>query len=331
LQWFEQSLGDIPGAGRRAATAAEATGEGFTRAILRRAGENAPRATPEVIDNAFTRIGDDFDRLAARNTMRPDTRFGRDMRASIDEYRGLVSPPNRAPVIDNFEAEIGTALARNRGAIPGDTYQSLRSRLERAARAAKAQPEVADTLRDMRLALDAAMERSMQRTGSRDLGAWQQARRQYRNMLVIEKAATGAGENAAMGVISPPQLRQATVAMGRRAYARGRGDFADLARAGEAVLRQLPQSGTAPRAYVQGLPAAGGAALGAMFGGPVGAAAGALGAMAAPPLAGRLLMSRPVQAYLGNQALPGPLNLALQAQRAAAFGGASTLPLLPGR
>ena len=38
-----------------------------------------------------------------------------------------------------------------------------------------------------------------------------------------------------------------TVTQNRRAYARGQGDFADLARAGEGVMKPLPNSGTAPR------------------------------------------------------------------------------------
>jgi hypothetical protein len=305
LQWFEQALGDIPGSGGRAAATATRSAEQFTAAALRRAGENAPRATPEVIDRAFTRIGNDFDTLAARNTLRPDPQMGQELRTAIGDYRSLVSPPNRAPVIENFEAEIATALGNNRGVIPGEVYQSLRSRIERAARGAAAQPEVADTLRDMRMALDAAMERTLARTVSPDLGAWRQARNQYRNMLVIERAATGAGENAAQGLISPSQLRNTTVGMGRRAYARGQGDFAELARSGEAVMRSLPQSGTAPRAYAQGIPAAAAATLGAFFGGAPGAAMGGLAALAGPPLAGRALMSGPVQSYLGNQLLPG--------------------------
>lgn len=75
----------------------------------------------------------------------------------------------------------------------------------------------------MRESLDDAMQRSIAQNNPRDLGGWQQARRQYRNMLVVEKAATGAGENAALGLISPSQLRNATVQQGRRAFARGLG------------------------------------------------------------------------------------------------------------
>ncbi len=304
LQYFEQALGDLPGSGRGAATVSERSAEQFTAAALRRAGENTPRATPEVVDRAFTRIGNRFDELAQRNTLHVDQRFGTDIQDAIRDYHGIVSPPNRAPVIQDFMAEIGTGLQRHNGTLPGDTFQSLTSRIERAARAAKGSPEVADTLRDMRAALNDAMERSISRSGNMaDLGAWREVRNQYRNMLVIERAATGAGENAALGLISPSQLRNATVGQNRRAYARGNGDFAELARSGEAVMKPLPQSGTAPRSYAQHLPVAIGAAIGGTFAGVPGAALGGAAAITGPPIVGRLLMSRPVQGYLGNQLL----------------------------
>jgi hypothetical protein len=307
LQTLEQALGNVPGAGRAGAASLEQTGEGFTRAALRRVGEDAPRATPEVIDRAFTRIGDQFDTLAARNTLRPDAQFGRDVQATVGDYRNLVSPPNRAPLIENFEAEIGSQIARHNGVIPGDTYQSLSSRLERAARGAAAQPEVAMTLRDLRGALDRNMERGLAQSGSPDLGAWRQARTQYRNMLTIERAATAAGSETAKGLISPSALRNATIVkQGRRNYGRGEGDFADLARAGEAVLKPLPTSGTSERTYAQHLPAVIATLIGSLFGGTPGVALAAGAALAGPPIAGRVLHSRPVQAYLRNQALAGP-------------------------
>ena len=110
---------------------------------------------------------------------------------------------------------------------------------------------------------------------------------------------TGAGSAVAEGLISPSQLRNAVVQQDRRGYARGHGDFSDLARAAEAIMKPLPQSGTAPRQFFQRLASGIGAVLGGATAGLPGAAAG----FAAPAAAGRLLMSRPVQAYLGNQAL----------------------------
>ena len=77
--------------------------------------------------------------------------------------------------------------------------------------------------------------------------------------------------------------------------------MADLARAGEALLRPLPQSGTAPRqAAANTFASIGGMLAGGAAGGPPGAVFGAI----APAVAGRMMLSRPVQNWLGNQRLP---------------------------
>lgn len=303
LRYAESELG-----GRGAANISEQQAEQFTRAALRRAGIDAPRATPEVIDTAFTQIGQQFDDLAARNRIVADQQLGRDLRDTINEYGNLVPESQRAPIIENLTNDIVDSVRRNRG-IAGDTYQSLRSRIDRAARGSR-DPELGQALRGLRNSLDDAMERSIAANNPDDAGAWREVRNQYRNMLVLEKAATGAGENAAAGLISPSQLRNATVqGQGRRNYARGQGDFAELARAGEGVMKPLPNSGTAGRLNAQNMGTSVlsllGAGGGAAAGGPVGAAAGMLAGAAIPRVAGAAMMSRPGQAFLGNQLLAG--------------------------
>lgn len=302
LQWAESTLGDMPGAGGTAARIQENQAEQFTAAALRRAGETANRATPDVIDGAFRRIGGDFDAVAARNHVVADRHLGNDLATVEGEYNSLVGPSQRAPVVANIIRDIGDTIAQNGGHMTGEQYNAMTSRLARQARGAKADPQLQEALSGTRNALDDAMERSLQASGNTtDLDMLRNARRQYRNLMVVEKAATGAGAQTAEGMISPSQLRNATVTQNRRAYARGQGDFADLARSGEAVMKPLPNSGTAPRQYMQHLMSIIGGTAGGAAGGLPGAAAG----IAAPAVAGRVLMSRPVQAYLGNQVL-GP-------------------------
>lgn len=300
LQYLEAERG-------RGANLVESQGDQFTAAALRRVGEDANRATPEVIDRAFTRIGRQFDDLAANNTARVDNQLVGDFRAAIDDYNNLVSQPNRVPAVANYLQEAVTAAQRNGGMIPGDVYQSLRSRMEATARGLRANPEAADAIRGLREGLDDAMERSIQASGNvADLGAWREARRQYRNMLVIERAATGAGENAALGIISPAKLREATVGQGRRNYARGGGDFSELARSGVAVMSPLPNSGTPGRISAQNLGAGlssllGGAAGAASGGGSEGTMAGMIAGALLPRAVGRAATSRVGRTYLANQ------------------------------
>lgn len=298
LRYAENEIG-----GRVARRIAERQGEQFTAAALRRAGIDANRATPEVMDAAFTRIGQPFDGLASRNRLVPDQQFASDLSDTIRGYNQLVNETARAPIVMDTAADIAQ-MARN--GITGEAYQALRSRLDQAARASARDPQLQDALYGLRNTLDDGMERSIIMNNPSDLGKWREARSQYRNMLVLEKAATGAGENAAQGLISPSQLRNATVTgQGRRNYARGKGDFADLARAGEAVMKPLPNSGTAGRINAQNL----GAGMFSTLGGIAGTAGGGipiglLGAVAGatvPKVAGRAMMTKIAQAYLGNQ------------------------------
>lgn len=326
LRYAESEIG-----GAAARDLVERQGEQFTRAALSRAGVNADRATPDVIDNAFNRIGNQFDSLATRNTLKPDRKLQKDL---VDTWRNYMSvtPPNaRVPIVADMMTDINNAL-KNGGTLDGITYQSLRSRLDRVARGSRDQ-DLASTLRDIRSALDDGMERSIAATNPKDLGGWRNARKEYRNMLVLEQAATGAGENAAAGLISPSALRNATVAKhGRRNYARGSGDFADLARAGEGVMKPMPQSGTAPRTAIRNMGAALPALLGAGAGGVAGGGPGAMAGMAAgaalPAFAGKLMMTPAGQAYLKNQLLSGSISPQFRAKLAAAVNAidASFLP-----
>lgn len=298
LRYAESELG-----GGSAHNMMETQGEQFTRAALSRAGINADRATPEVMDHAFTRIGNQFQSLAARNHLPPDAQLATDVAGVVTDYANLVPAAARAPIVQNLANDLVTAAQHG---MPGDAYNSITSRLARMARNNR-DPQLAEALRDMRQAVDEAMERHLTSTRSPDLTAWREARNQYRNMIVLEQAATGAGERAAEGIISPSQLRNATVQkQGRRSYARGQGDFAELARAGEATMKPLPQSGTAPRTAVRNAGQSLTAILGAMLGsggGPAGIAAGGVAGAALPSVIGKAIMSRPGRAYLGNQLL----------------------------
>ena len=328
LRYLESAAGQIPGGGGKAAVIQERQGEQYTRAILKRMGEDAPRATPEVIDGALTRMGDTFDRLAANNTLKMDSTFASNFGRAVDDYKALVGPANQAPVVDKYAADM-LALARTTKQLEGPAYQELRSTLGKQATSAykSGNGALGEALFGMQSALDDAMARAAPQA---DREAWNQVRRQYSVWKTILPAVTGAGESAAEGLLSPSMVRGAVKNKNATAYARGKGDLADLARAGEAVLKPLPDSGTAGRAQAMGTLGALGAAGGFLAGGPAGAGAGfAAGSLAAPvlnALGARALMSTPTQRYLGNQMMPSLVDknrLFLQGGSAAARGGQS--------
>jgi len=305
LRNFESERG-----GRGAENISTNQGEQFTAAALRRANIDAPRATPEVMDQAFTRIGQEFDRLAARNPLQIDNLFAHEMAAVQQEYQLLANPLQRQVVNEAINDVIGV-VQRHNGVIPGEVYQTMRSRLDRAARGAGQDIQFRDAMYGIRNTLDEAMERSLNRTNPQDVGAWREVRNDYRNILVLERAASGAGEGAAQGILSPSALRNATTSQhGRRNYVRGDGEFAELARAGEAILKPLPNSGTPGRMSAQmlgtGIPGVVGAIGGVgASGGYEGATPGFLAGAILPHLMGRAAVSRPGRTYLGNQVAAG--------------------------
>jgi hypothetical protein len=317
LQWMEGSLSDLPFAGGKAATIADQQGKQLTRAALTRIGADADLASPEVVDRAVGAISKRFEDLSARNTLKADKKFFSDLSAAESEYKGLTVPSLRAPIVEKLFSDL-----HGMSAMPGEQYQAIRSQLSKQAESLKiSNPPLSDAMRNARKALDSAMNRSI---SAADRGEWAEARRQWGNWKTLAKANIS-GE----GAISPATLKQAARSGNREGYARGRGDFNELARSASEIMKAMPQSGTAPRTYAQNFfptllaGAGGGAGLGGLPGALVGAAA-----VASPPLAGRAIMSKPVQAYLKNQLLAAqqgdPLRLNLA--RAALY----SLPALNG-
>jgi len=302
LQYFESEMG-----GRSAQNLTERGQEQFTQAAMKRGGSSANRATPDAIDQNFSRIGQQIEDVASRNQMVVDTTLWDKLQKVQQQYHTLTPDAMRSPFIEKVVNDIGQAGISNQGAVPGLVYQSLRSELGALERSSSG--PMADAVKGVRRALDDAMERSI---SGKDLDQLKTARKQYRNMLVLEKAATGAGADTAAGLISPAQLRNAARTQDPRGFARGKSDFTDLTNAGVQIMTPMPNSGTASRLSAQnfglgiGAGIGVGGAVGAALGGPFGAAAGGLLGAMAPRVAARAVLSNPLRGYLSNQMISGP-------------------------
>lgn len=294
LQYLESELG-----GSGAENLLEQQSEQFTQAALRRAGVNAPRATPEVVDTAFNDIGTRFDGMAAITDTPFDNTLQNNLLGVASDY--LDTAANPAPIVERLVNRLGQLAQGNGGRITGRVYQNMRSEISRLIPAADAPTKFA--LRDLQEALDDSVERNL---SGQTLEAWRQLRRQYRNLLVVERAVTGGGQAGAAGLITPAQLKIAAInKMGRRSFARGTNDFTELANAGIHTMTPLPNSGTASRLAVRNVPAMIGAAAGAPGGIP-GAILGGVAGAALPALLGRAALSAPGRAILSNQIATGP-------------------------
>jgi hypothetical protein len=277
LQYAESFLGDGPLAGQSATRVQREGQEQFTRAAMRRAGQGLDDATPETLAQNSQRLGNEFRDLSSRNNLRLDDNFIDDVAAAERSYSRVPDSQQKRMVQGYIDDILEHSVS---GAMPGPQYQEMRSRLSRQSNSLRqSDPTLSEALRDMRNALDSAMNRSI---SPADREAWQTARREYGAQKTIEKTASRAGEVTAEGQLVPANLRNTVSANNRGAYARGEGEFSELARAGSGVMAPLPNSGTAQRN-----------ALTNMLMLPVSATAG------------RAIMSRPVQAYLGNQLMAG--------------------------
>jgi len=283
LRYMEDISGHLPLGGNRAREVQAEGQQQFTEAAMRRAGAG-PNATPEILAANQARLGHAFEDLSARNNLVPDNHFINDIVDAAANYRRVPDSQQRQMVQGYIDDIIGHV---NNGSMPGPQYQEMRSRLSRQATSlAQSDPTLSESLRDMRNALDSAMARSMT---PEDQQAWQRARREYAAQKLIEKAASRAGEATLEGQITPPNLRNAIPKAGG-GYARGEGQFNELARAGAQVMSPLPNSGTAQRLNAFDLLDLGKALL-KVPGGVV----------------ARGIQSAPGQAYLSNQLMNGAL------------------------
>lgn len=300
LRYRESELG-----GARAADIMDDQARAFTDAAMRRAGGSG-LADGDNLRALQSTLSQGFDDISARNALTLDTPMARDILGTLNEYNAVL-PTEQKAILGNIASDVVERMKAGGGKLSGKDYQTIRSRLTtRAHNARGSDNELAAAYRGLRDALDRGMERSI---NPGDAGKWGELRRQWGNLKVLERAATGGGEDAALGMISPARLRMAASSGNQGAYARGQGDFADLAKAGQAVMTPLPNSGTAQRMAAQGIAAAIMGGVGGAGAGPWGLAAG----LAGPAAAGRALMSGPVQRYLGNQAATGAMDPMRQA------------------
>jgi hypothetical protein len=275
--------------------------EDFTAAALKSVGSNGRRATPEVLEEAATRIGRVFDEAASGVDITPSTQDLSKMSSALSTYREMAPRATGAPIFENINSALVKSF-RSGDPIPASNVASWRSTLSKLTTSSDtATRQAAVEALD---AVDDAINSSLVSAGKPEMVAQlSEARNQYRNLLAIERAA----QRAEGGILTPAQLRTALLMQGRRRYVQGRGDLAPITRAGTEVLESLPQSGTQPRTIAQQLSsgAAGGtgAGLGALGLGldPLSATAVGAAATAAPAIRNQFLSSPIGQRYFLNQ------------------------------
>jgi len=330
----EQRLRQMPQTSGPAGEFEQAQTRAFNAAVLRRSGTAADNAGPDIINPERNRIGGTIGAIANRNTLdvtpalegrlqqiEDSLRFipaetAEPVRARIDQLRGMmIQPPAPPPGSVLPAGAVGPTPT-----IPGASYRMMDSALGRNIRNTQDGDRRA-ALADLRETLRNAMDSSI---SPADAAEWQQARREYANLMVTAKAAGGAGAQAAEGNVSPLALRSAVDQSTGGGYAWGRGDLNELARLGQGVLRPPSDSGTpagmAVNALLSGSGNIGntgmGAIIGSAMGSPVlGAMAGAAYSSVAPRVVQSALMSPALQGYLRNQLIAQQGRVAIRSAR----------------
>lgn len=285
--------------------------QALTTSAMRNIGSSADEVTSVTLNEARSRIGGVFDDVTANLRLDPTvTPIVSNLDDIYQRYSQSVEGAP-APFVSNVREIFDDALSGGKQ-IDADTVMRMRSGMSRIM-ATSENPNMARAASEVLEEIDEVISQSLMATGRvDDVARLQEARRQYRDYLAIERAATTAGAEMAGGLLTPNALRAGVQGQSPSAYVRGlRGDLGDITRAAQSVLKPLPSVLTGGgRALEQG----GRAAMsvgGTYMGGPLLGLAG----LVAPEIAGALARTRPAQAYLRNQ-LTSPQSILTPAQRA---------------
>lgn len=291
--------------GTRAEIRRQESLEQLTTAISKRIGENTPNIH-EAVQQARPRISQNIENSAKQINVEVTPKLLRTIYDLKNEAIRRGHSPTDS-LVKEIEAMGQTTLnafnvVHRRGKppgfeLPGQSFHELIRKNSHIADSVNMAGPVGMAARQLQRALFDAAEAT---ASPQALAAFRKARREYANLMSIEHVASAAGPDAAAGLLTPSHVRQLATHRHHSDYARGRGDFNDLARASNQVLTTLPNSGTAQR-FFAGAPArvSGGMIGGGLGGGMAslpGVAGGtAAGMVAGPWVQGRMIMSRPYQ------------------------------------
>lgn len=225
----------------------------FNREVAKAIGEDADKVTPEVMANAKTRLGQNYEDIAANTTLKLDDSLGKDFMRIAEDASSVLAPNERSII----HSQLGNILDKAKGAgeIDGKTFQTILrtgSPLDRATKSADS------NVRYYAGQIKQALLDGMGRHAPEDMQSLlKSTNSQYKAMKTIEDLV----EKSPTGDISPALLMGAV----RKSYPNmaygGGGRLADLARIGQKFLKDMPQSGTQPRLSAAQMLGLGGGAL----------------------------------------------------------------------
>jgi len=218
----------------------------FNKAIAKTMGEDATAITPSVIQQAKTRLGQNYDDLASRNKISFDPELKKSL-AEIDERAFNALADTQYAVIQKAIKSIETKAESSGGVIDGDQYKNIKRLLTDIEKQNVPGSHYAGEMKELLLK---TLSRSAEKNGSKaDVELLKETNRQYSNMKKIEDVVL----KDVSGNVSPSLLSNSlTTKAKRNAIYQADPELANLARAGKDILEQkLPNSGTMARMLAQ--------------------------------------------------------------------------------
>lgn len=236
VQWMESAMMDMPFLSGGMQKFQEQQRQAFNRNLWNQVGEKADDLSTATFGQAKDRISQGYNQITNNNSVTIDPL----LQQAIARNRALAASDASPAAASNMAAMTDELLSKAQGGqLPGTSFQNLRSRF--GDRAKNSDGGIA--FKDMKRELTEGMKRSLPEADSR---AWQQLDDQYKNLKTIEPLVAKANE----GVGSPALLLNEVRKSYPNMVSGGAGQMGDLAQIGNTFLKDLPNSGTAPRTFM---------------------------------------------------------------------------------
>jgi hypothetical protein len=234
-----EALEQVPMSGSKA----EQRQVAFNKALVKIIGgdERAERLTPDVFDAAMTKAGEAIGTISKETPITVDS----DIRSALNQRvldAAKFQTQDVAKVVSNYVQELDAAAGPG-GVIPGETFRKLNSKIGAQIRATN-NGDLKYALGELQEVMHDALEKNIK--SPERLAELQDARYRYAMSKMIEPLVA----KAKGGDISPAGLMGAVTSDSSKKtkMARGKGgDIGELARIGQAFLKEPPSSGTGER------------------------------------------------------------------------------------
>jgi hypothetical protein len=243
-------LNDAPFTGGIGERQKEAVQEGFNRAVGRTFGADAPKLTPQVMDQAKGRIADELNRVWSNNALQVDGDLVADLVNIRNKAVERLNPDQAAQVERQLRVLLDKAeqIGDEAIGVNGSFANNWQSELRMVAESEKGLHR--KMLEDARAAVIRAFNRSV---SPEDAAALTQARKQYKAFKTVEpitrRAEVGIGGRE-VGDIPAALLPQQVLTSYGQSIAQS--PFADLSQIGSQYLvDRVARTGGGPRAALQ--------------------------------------------------------------------------------